>query len=31
MNEPDAKGIIDLALKNGGPDNATAVRLELFA
>lgn len=27
---PDAKGVVDLALANGGPDNATAVRLELF-
>lgn len=30
MNAPDANGVLELALKNGGPDNATAVRLELF-
>jgi protein phosphatase len=30
LDAPDAKGVLDLALVNGGPDNATAVRLELF-
>jgi serine/threonine protein phosphatase PrpC len=30
FDAPDAKGVVDLALANGGPDNATAVRLELF-
>lgn len=30
LGAPDAPGVLDLALANGGPDNATAVRLELF-
>ncbi len=30
INAPDAKGVLELALANGGPDNATAVRMELF-
>lgn len=30
LDAPDAKGVLDLALANGGPDNATAVRLEFF-
>jgi protein phosphatase len=27
---PDAQGVLDLALAHGGPDNATAVRLEIL-
>ncbi|MFN0178029.1 MAG: PP2C family protein-serine/threonine phosphatase [Gemmatimonadales bacterium] len=27
---PDARGVLDLALAHGGPDNATAVRLEIL-
>jgi protein phosphatase len=30
LEAPNAQGMLDLALANGGPDNATAVRLELF-
>ncbi len=30
LDAPDAAGVLELALKNGGPDNATAVRLEIF-
>jgi protein phosphatase len=30
LEAPDARGMLDVALANGGPDNATAVRLELF-
>jgi serine/threonine protein phosphatase PrpC len=29
LEAPDAQGVLDLALAGGGPDNATAVRLEL--
>ncbi len=31
LDAPDAQGIVDAALVNGGPDNATAVRLEILA
>lgn len=31
IEAPDAKGVVERALANGGPDNATAVRLELFS
>lgn len=31
LEAPDAQAIIDAALVNGGPDNATAVRLEILA
>jgi serine/threonine protein phosphatase PrpC len=30
LEAPDASGLLDLALAQGGPDNATAVRLELL-
>jgi len=30
LDAPDARGALDLALVNGGPDNATAVRLEIL-
>jgi protein phosphatase len=29
LEAPDARGVLDLVLANGGPDNATAVRLEV--
>ncbi|MGE0552115.1 MAG: PP2C family serine/threonine-protein phosphatase [Gemmatimonadales bacterium] len=30
LDAPDARGVLDLALAKGGPDNATAVRLEVL-
>ncbi len=30
LEAPDAKGVLDMALAHGGPDNATAVRLEIL-
>ncbi len=30
LDAPDARGVLDLALAHGGPDNATAVRLEIL-
>lgn len=31
LDAPDAAGVLDLALAHGGPDNATAIRLEILA
>jgi serine/threonine protein phosphatase PrpC len=30
FNAPDAQAVIDAVLANGGPDNATVVRMEIL-